>query len=96
MTAIANSTATLTEGQAGSWFTPTGTMFLADVDTTGAAMLQTRRDANDSAVKPLADGLGNSSVRVLNGPCSVPVQCVAGRQYRFVSARGTVTVAADQ
>ncbi len=97
MALISGSNYTVVEGGSpGAWFTPTGTMFLADVDNAAAVTIETRRDSGDANPKPLTDGLGPGGLRVLNGPCCVPVQCVAGRNYRSVAARGSAACAADQ
>lgn len=96
MALISGSQYTVVEGTPGAWFTASGTSFLADVDTTGAVVIETRRDSGDTAPKPVADGISGTGARVLNGPCSALVISVASRQYRFVSQRGSVTVAADQ
>lgn len=96
MALISGSQYTVVEGTPGAWFTASGSSFLADVDTTGSVVIETRRDVSDTAPKPLADGISGTGVRVLNGPCSALVISVASRQYRFVSQRGSAIVAADQ
>lgn len=96
MTVITSSNATLGAHQAGSWFTPAGTVFAADVDS-GDAILQVRRDVSDTAPKtlflPTADGLVKAK---LHGPISVMVQNVVGRQYRFTALTTAAVVAGDE
>ena len=97
MTVIAASVETLASGQPGTWFSVTGSRFIADVDTPHMVRLETRRSAGDAATKKVgSNASGSDTVSVLVGPCSLVVACLAGRQYRFVSVAGAASVAADQ
>lgn len=96
MTVIASSAATLNAGQTGSWFSPSKTAFFADIDTAGSVVIEVRRDASDMNPKTLAHTVGDGR-GLINGPATVQVACLAGRQYRFTVVSGlSVSVAADE
>ncbi len=98
MTTIANSVATLNAGQSGSWFTPSQTVFFADIDSTGDVLIETRRGSTDTAPKGVAAGSnGLKGPRVITGPSCVQIASCTGRDFRFTCVSGTaVAVAADE
>ena len=96
MTVIANSTATLNAGQTSSWFTPSQSLFFADVDSAGDVVIETRRGSTDNAPKTVAHTVGDGRARI-TGPISVQIASGTGRDYRFVCLSGSfVSVAADE
>jgi hypothetical protein len=94
MAVISGSTATLAEGAAGSWWTPAESTIAVDVDNSAMVQIYTRRSNTDTAPKPLF--LGDQTSTILRGPCSMIVQVVVGRDYRFQATSGAPIVAAQE
>jgi hypothetical protein len=92
MAVITNSNQTLAIGTPGNWWTPTTTTITVDVDNAAMVTLETRRGSGDSAQKPVF--LGDQKTTIFRGPCSLMLQVVVGRDYRFNAVNGAAAVAA--
>ena len=96
MAVISGSQQTIAEGAAGTAFASAGASFILDVDSSAAVRLETRRSSTDASWKPVRSGMAQGSASVIDGPASVAVTAVTGREYRVVCVRGLASVAADQ